>query len=182
MRLHVVGAVYGAKLDWSEKHGGQEPPTRVVRSPKACPHVVDKLDQANKVAPCSNLCAIMLLCYTPQVDAWRPMQASHLLEGPISLRRNWNHRFLTLESDWDNKMRHACVWALIRRLASDMLPPDISMMTLQHLAESQTTGSEPQEGEFSLAEGNNMLLSEMFADEVWPWNLNGYDFPVDSVL
>ena len=124
----------------------------------------------------------MLLWYTPQVDAWRPLQASHLLEGPISLRRNWNHRFLTLESEWGNKMRHACVGALIKRLASDMLPPDISMVTREHLAESQTTGSRPQEGELSLTEGSNMLLSEMFADEVWPWNLSGYDFPVDSVL
>ena len=83
----------------------------------------------------------MLLCYTPQGDARRPLQASHLLEGPIGLRRNWNHRFLTLESDWGNKMRHACAGALIRRLASDMLPPDVSTVTQEHLAESQTTGS-----------------------------------------
>ena len=27
-----------------------------------------------------------------------------------------------------------------------------------------------------------MLLSEMCADEVWPWNLEGYDFPADLVL
>ena len=123
----------------------------------------------------------MLLCYTPQVDALRPMQASHLLEGPIGLRRNWNPRFLTLESGWGNQMRHACAGALIKRLASDMLPPDVSTVTQEHLVESQTTGSQPQEGELSL-EGSNMLLSEMFADEVWPWNLSGYDFPVDSVL
>jgi hypothetical protein len=124
----------------------------------------------------------MLLCYTPQADAWGPLQASHLLEGPISLRRNWNHCFLTLESEWGNKMRHACAGALIRRLASDMLPPDISVVTLEHLAESQTTGSQPQEGELSLTNGGNMLLSEMFADEVWPWKLRGYDSPVDFVL
>ena len=45
-----------------------------------------------------------------------------------------------------------------------MLPPDISLVTREHLAESQTTGSQPQEGELSLTEGSNMLLSEMFAD------------------
>ena len=121
--------------------------------------------------------------WRPQVDAWRPLQASHLLEGPIGLRRNWNHRFQTLESEWGNKMRHACMGALIRRLASDMLPPDISVVTREHLAESQTTGSQSREGDLSLTEGSNiMLLSEMFADEVWPWNLSRHDFPVDSVL
>ena len=26
--------------------------------------------------------------WRPQVDAWRPLQASRLLEGPIGLRRN----------------------------------------------------------------------------------------------
>ena len=54
LRLNVVGAVYGAKLEWSERNGGQEPPAEVVRSPNACPHIVDKLDQAGKVAPCGN--------------------------------------------------------------------------------------------------------------------------------
>ena len=49
------------------------------------------------------LLCIMLLRYTPQVDAWGQLQASHLLEGPICLRRNFNHRFLTLESEWDNR-------------------------------------------------------------------------------
>ena len=53
-----------------------------------------------------------LLYYTPQVDAWHSLQASHLLEWPISLRCNWNHRFLTLEFERANKMRHACVGAL----------------------------------------------------------------------
>ena len=43
LKLHVVGAVYGAKLAWSMAHDGQEPPARVVRSPKACAHMVDKL-------------------------------------------------------------------------------------------------------------------------------------------
>ena len=104
----------------------------------------------------------------PQVDAWRPLQASHPLEGPISLRRNWNHRFLTLESEWGNKLRHACVGPLIRRLARDMLRPDFSTVTRELLVYSQTTGSQPREGELSLTEGSNMLLSEMLADEVWP--------------
>ena len=30
------------------------------------------------------------------------LQASHLLEGPLSLRRNFCPGFLTLESEWDN--------------------------------------------------------------------------------
>ena len=107
-----------------------------------------------------------LLCCTPQVGVWRSLQASHLLEGPISLRRNWNHRFLTLETEWDNKLRHGCVAALIKRLAHDVLPPGIGTVTQAHLVESQTTGSQPEEGELSLIEGNDVLLSEMHADEV----------------
>ena len=111
-----------------------------------------------------------LFQYTLQVDAWAPLQASHLLEGPISLRRNWNHRFLTLESEYHNKLRHACAGALMMRLAHDMMPPDVHMSEemVEHLVESQTTGSQPREGDLSLAQGNSMLLTEMLADEVWP--------------
>ena len=35
LKLHVVGAVYGAKRAWSLEHDGQEPPAKVVRSPAA---------------------------------------------------------------------------------------------------------------------------------------------------
>ena len=66
-----------------------------------------------------------LLSCTLQVNAWAPLQASHLLEGPISLRRNFNPRFLTLESEYQNKLRHACAGALMMRLAVDMMPPDV---------------------------------------------------------
>ena len=101
-----------------------------------------------------------------QVGAWGVLQASHLLEGPISLRRNWNPRFLTLESEWDNKLRHACAAALLKKLVSGMLPADASTVLRQHLEESQLTGSQPQEGDYSLVEGNEMLLSEALAEEV----------------
>ena len=50
VNLHVVGAVYGAKLDWLEAYG-QEPPAEVVRSPNACPNTGDKLDQADRSHP-----------------------------------------------------------------------------------------------------------------------------------
>ncbi|CAL8463303.1 g2837 [Coccomyxa elongata] len=98
------------------------------------------------------------------VDTWSGLQASHRLEGPISLRRNWNPRFLTLESEWDNKLRHACTAAVLKKLVSEILPPDASAVLRQHLEESQATGSQPQPGEFSLVEGNQLLLSQMFAD------------------
>ena len=61
-----------------------------------------------------------------------------------------------------------------------MLPPGVSTVTLEHLAESQLTGSQPQGGELSLAGGSDMLLSEMLqrrcglgncVDMVFRWNL-----------
>ena len=124
----------------------------------------------------------MLLRYTPQVDAWGQLQASHLLEGPIGMRRNFNHHFLTLESAWDNQLRHGCSAALIKRLAPDVLPPGVSTVTLGRLAESQMPGAQPQAGEPSLTEGSDMLLSGMRVKEVWPRNLRGYGFPAESVL
>ena len=118
----------------------------------------------------------------PQVDAWDPLQASHLLEGPVGLRRNFNHRFLTLESAWDNQLRHACSAALIKRIASDVLPPGISTVTLGRLAESRTTGAQLQDDKLSLADGSNLLLSDMHTKEVRPWNSSGHDFLVESIL
>ena len=55
-------------------------------------------------------------------------------------------------------------------LAHDMMPPDVSMPEemVEHLVDSQTIGSQPQEGDLTLARGNNMLLTEMLLDEVWP--------------
>ena len=100
------------------------------------------------------------------MDAWGGLQASHLLEGPISLRRNWNPWFLTLESDWGNKLRHACVAAVLRKLVNSMLPPDASSVLRQHLVESQVTGLQPQDDVFSLDEGNDLLLSQMDTEEV----------------
>ena len=121
----------------------------------------------------------MLPRYTPQVDAWGQLQASHPMEGPLYLRRNFNHNFLTLGSEWDNRLRHGCSAVLIRRIARDVLPLGGSTM---HRAEPQLTGSQPQGGELSLADGNDLSLSKMSAKEVWPWNLRGYGFPVESVL
>ncbi|BDA45891.1 hypothetical protein COCOBI_07-6780 [Coccomyxa sp. Obi] len=67
------------------------------------------------------------------VDVWGRLQASHLLEGPIGLRRNWNHRFVTLESEWDNKLRHGCAAALMKKLASGMLLADASAVLRGHV-------------------------------------------------
>ena len=101
---------------------------------------------------------------------WPRCGLPHLHEGPISLRRNWNHRFLTLEGEYHNKLRHACTGALMMGLAHDMMPPDVSMPEemVEHLVDSQTTGSRPHEGDLTLAQGNSMLLTEMLLDEVWP--------------
>ena len=65
----------------------------------------------------------------------------------------------------------------MKRIVRDMLPRDISAVMRAHLVESQTTSSQPQEGELSLTDGNNMMLSEIYADEVWPRNL-GVSCPV----
>ena len=55
-------------------------------------------------------------------------------------------------------MRHAFVGRLIRRLAGDVLAPGGSQTTRDYLAESQVTGSQPQEGELSLTKGNSMQM------------------------
>ena len=57
LKLHVVGAVYGAKLAWSLAHDGQEPPAEVVRSPTTRPPMDSLFDRASNVPTCSNLCA-----------------------------------------------------------------------------------------------------------------------------
>ena len=41
LKLHVVGAVYGAKIEWMRDHNGQEPPPAVVRSKHAHPKLKD---------------------------------------------------------------------------------------------------------------------------------------------
>ena len=103
-----------------------------------------------------------------QVAAWRPLQASQLLRGPISLRRNWNHRFLTLQPEYGSGLRNACAEALLRKLVDGMTPLDISDAVRSRLVQTQTTGrgARPEEGELTLIEGNNMLLSEMYLEEV----------------
>ena len=88
------------------------------------------------------------------------------MEGPIALRRNFNHRFLTLEPNWRNQQRHTCTSALIMGLASDVLPSDTDTWKIEHLQESQTTGSQPQQDELTLTDGSNMLLTEMNTNEV----------------
>ena len=104
------------------------------------------------------------------------------MEGPVCLRRNWNPRFLTLESEWANKLRRGCAAALLRKLAEHSLPKDASEMLRQHLEESQITGTEPEADDvehfksqdYSLVEGNNMLLLnlETSIEEVRAQHLN----------
>ena len=164
LKLHVVGAVYGAKLDWSTAHNGREPPAGVVRLPKACPRMVDKLYQGSIVSPCSNLCARIvanILYYLRVAPRERPAPYQNGLAlnyatclpihhvallhpaggclGPaagFSPARGAHQPAPQLEPplldtgvQLDNRMRHACAGALIRRLASDMLPPDVSTVT-----------------------------------------------------
>ena len=104
-----------------------------------------------------------------QVAAWRPLQASQLMRGPICLRRNWNHHFLTLQPEYDSGLRQACAEALLRELVNGMTPPDISDAARSRLMQAQATGygARPEEGELTLIEGNNMLLSELYLEEVW---------------
>ena len=117
------------------------------------------------------------------MEDWGPLQASHLMEGPIGLRRNWNHRFLTLESEYWNKHRHTCAAVLLRRLAGGFLPPDIGEVARKHLVEAQLTGhgAQPQEGELTLDQGNTMLLAELYVQEVPAPILDGFaDQELDS--
>ena len=116
--------------------------------------------------------------------AWRPLQASQLLRGPISLRRNWNYRFLTLQPEFGSGLRDACAEALLRELVNGMTPPDISDAVRSRLLQTQATGhgARPEEGELTLIEGNKMLLSEMYLEEVWTQDLSEFKLLIGSIL
>ena len=86
------------------------------------------------------------------------MQASHRLEGPFYLRRNFNHRFMVLEHGWANAARHACTGMMIDKLVGGFSRPYNSTAA--------------QDG---LTEGNIMSLSEVMAKEVRALNLGGSD-------
>ena len=92
------------------------------------------------------------------MESWQALQASHRLEGPPYLRRNFNHRFMTLEHVWANQARHACSAMMINELVGGFSRPYNSTAA--------------QNG---LTEGNRMSLSEVMAKEVRALNLGGSD-------
>ena len=111
-----------------------------------------------------------------QVNSWSTLQASHRLEGPPYLRRNFNHRFMTLEHGWANGARHGCAGAMIDKLVGGFSRPYF--------------GTAAQD---RLTEGDKMSLAEMVAKEVRALSLNGTDrrmgrvcvctyYPRESVL
>ena len=48
LKLHIVGAVYGAKLSWAEEHDGQEPPPHEVR-----PSIISAASIAQSLLTCN---------------------------------------------------------------------------------------------------------------------------------
>ena len=89
------------------------------------------------------------ICTAVQVNSWRTLQASHRLEGPIYLRRNFSPVFLTLESWLANQMRHACSLLMVAELAGGCIRPYISTAAQDRLTES-----------------DKMSLAEMMAKDV----------------
>ena len=75
-----------------------------------------------------------------QVAAWSTLQASHLLEGVLTLRRVFNPRWLTLESGFQNRLRHACAAAMMHAIMAE----DLSEGQLEHLTASQLEGTPPR--------------------------------------
>ena len=92
------------------------------------------------------------------MKSWQALQASHRLEGPPYLRRNFNHRFMTLEHGWANAARHACTGRMIDNLVGGFSRPYNSTAA--------------QDG---LTENNKMSLSEVMVKEVRALNLGGSD-------
>ena len=93
-----------------------------------------------------------------QVKSWRAHQASHRLEGPIYLRRNFSPHFVTLENWLANQVRQACSGLMVAELVGGFFRPYIS-----------TTAQD------RLTEGDKMSLAEMVAKEVRVLNLHGTD-------
>ena len=149
---HIVASVYSIRSVGTPGLQAKQSPSTTFMQHDATPSMSTELKTGPQASECSWVIA-------PQVATWGPLQASHLMEGPLGLRRNFNYYFLTLESEWGNKLRHACAGMLLRKLAGGKLPPDVSVLELDHLAEAQLTGSQPAEGELSLTKGSKMLLS-----------------------
>ena len=93
-----------------------------------------------------------------QVESWRALQASHLLEGPPYLQRNFNPPFMTLENWLANQARHACSGKMMDELVGGFLRPYNSTA-----AQDCLTG------------GDIIPLSDMMAKEVRALYLHGTD-------
>ena len=92
------------------------------------------------------------------MKSWRALQASHRLEGPPYLRRNFNPHFMTPENRWANQARHACVGAMINKLVGGLSRPYTSTASRDRFTE-----------------GDKMSLLGMMVEEVRALNLNGFD-------
>ena len=71
-----------------------------------------------------------------------------------------------LESAWNNKLRHACEAALIKKLASSILPPDACVGLQQHLEESQA--SKRRRAAFCLSRATTCCCSTTLASGGMP--------------
>ena len=99
-----------------------------------------------------------------QVRSWRALQASHRLEGPPYLRRNFNPHYMTLEHGWANQARHACAGKMMDELVGGFLRP--------------YTGTAAQD---RLPEVDKIPLSDMMVKEVRALSLSGSDRQMDRV-
>ena len=99
-----------------------------------------------------------------QVKSWRALQASHLLEGPPYLRRNYNPHFMTLENWMANQARRACSGKMMNELVGGFSRP------------YNSTAAQD-----CLAKGDIIPLSYMMVKEVRALKLNGSDRQMDRV-
>ena len=99
-----------------------------------------------------------------QVKSWWALQASHLLEGPPYLQRNFNPLFLTLENWLANQARHSCSGRMMDELVGGFLRPYNSTA-----AQNCLTG------------GDIIPLADMMAKEVRALKSNGSDRQMDRL-
>ena len=108
-----------------------------------------------------------------QVKSWGAFQASHRLEGPWFLRRNYSPHFMTLETRQTNEARKACHGAMTNQLVGGVSRLYHGAAAMNCPAESQAADSQQQTGNPSSTEGDQLLLSAVMARKVRAWDLNG---------
>ena len=78
------------------------------------------------------------------------------------MRRVFNPRWLTLESGFQNRLRHACAAAMMHAIMAE----DLSEGQLEHLTASQLEGTPPAPGDVSIADGASAVVESLLILEV----------------